>query len=71
MSIFRTDNKNIDARVGRIENDVKSLVSNVGKTSVRPVYGDSAIALPYFDSELNKPIWWNGKDWVDATGTVV
>ena len=25
----------------------------------------------YFDTDLNKPIWYNGTDWVDATGTVV
>ena len=25
----------------------------------------------YFDTTLSKPIWWNGTDWVDATGTPV
>lgn len=25
----------------------------------------------YFDTTLGKPIWHNGTDWVDATGTVV
>lgn len=25
----------------------------------------------YFDTTLNKPIWWNGSAWVDATGTTV
>jgi hypothetical protein len=25
----------------------------------------------YFDTDLNKPIWWNGASWVDATGAVV
>ena len=25
----------------------------------------------YFDVELNKPIWWNGSNWVDATGATV
>lgn len=24
-----------------------------------------------FDTDLGKPIWSNGTDWVDATGTVV
>ena len=24
-----------------------------------------------FDTDLGKPIWWNGADWVDATGTIV
>ena len=25
----------------------------------------------YFDTTLNKPIWWNGSAWVDATGATV
>lgn len=25
----------------------------------------------FFDSTLNKPVWWSGTDWVDATGTIV
>ena len=25
----------------------------------------------YFDSTLNKPIWWTGRKWVDATGADV
>lgn len=25
----------------------------------------------YFDTTLNKPIWWNGDSWVDATGQSV
>lgn len=24
----------------------------------------------FFDIELNKPIWWNGNNWVDATGNL-
>lgn len=25
----------------------------------------------YFDTTLGIPIWWNGTNWVDATGTIV
>jgi len=25
----------------------------------------------FFDTAINKPIWWNGVNWVDATGTTV
>ena len=39
----------------------------VGTTSERPsLSGPSAI--PYFDTTLGKPIWFNGTDWVDANG---
>ena len=41
----------------------------VGETSQRPT-------IPYrgmywFDTNLNKPIWFNGTNWVDSTGTQV
>lgn len=40
-----------------------------GSTANRP----SAPLLyeEYFDTDLGKPLWWFGSDWVDATGTVV
>jgi len=25
----------------------------------------------YFDTQINKPIWWNGSNWIDSTGTTV
>jgi hypothetical protein len=45
-----------------------------GDTANRPI--DSVqIPLPigqtYFDTTLNRPIWWNGTDWINASGTVV
>ena len=30
-----------------------------------------AEGFQYFDTTLNKPIWWNGSAWVDATGATV
>lgn len=40
-----------------------------GATANRPtaVY----VGQRYFDSTLNKPIWYNGTNWVDSTGTTV
>ena len=29
------------------------------------------VGFQYFDTTLNKPIWWNGTAWVDATGAEV
>ena len=40
-----------------------------GPTTKRP-----SAASPYtmyFDETLNQPIWWNGLEWVDATGAGV
>lgn len=44
-----------------------------GTTANRPTIpaGSLRIGISYFDTTLNKPIWWNGSAWVDATGTTV
>ena len=31
----------------------------------------ATIGVSYFDTTLGRPIWWNGTNWVDATGTTV
>ena len=40
-----------------------------GGTSSRPNNIDTG--FQYFDTTINKPIWWTGSSWVDATGTQV
>jgi len=40
-----------------------------GDTASRPA--NVQIGFDYFDIDLNKPIWWSGTTWVDATGTTV
>lgn len=45
-----------------------------GTTSNRPDWLTNdyqSIGFMYFDTTLNKPIWWKGTGWVDATGTSV
>jgi len=41
-----------------------------GITAARPVQ-QLQVGQFYFDTTLGYPIWYNGTDWVDATGTVV
>lgn len=41
----------------------------VGTTYKRPTLTE--IGVPYYDTTLNKPIWWNGNNWIDATGATV
>lgn len=43
---------------------------NAGKTTSRPTTGLTN-GYSYFDTDLALPIWWNGLNWVDATGTTV
>lgn len=47
---------------------LKGDVFNMGG-STRPASGVGYEC--FFDTNLGKPIWWNGAEWVDATGTVV
>lgn len=42
----------------------------IGTTSQRPDVNIAATTR-FFDTTLNKPIWWTGAAWVDATGAIV
>ncbi len=42
----------------------------VGTTAKRPPI-KSASNTAYFDTTLGKPIWFDGTNWIDATGTTV
>ncbi len=41
-----------------------------GTTEQRPSLTDAS-GDSYLDTDLIKPIWWTGDDWIDSTGTVV
>lgn len=41
----------------------------IGNTSSRPT--NIPVGFQYFDTTLNKPIWWNGSAWIDSTGATV
>lgn len=45
-------------------------INDTGATTARPTAG-VYVGYQYFDTSLNKPIWYTGKNWVDATGTTV
>jgi hypothetical protein len=49
--------------------DSKVLHLSTGDTASRPT--SISTGYQYFDISLNKPIWYTGKNWVDATGTTV
>jgi hypothetical protein len=45
-------------------------VPSAGTTATRPI-NKIQLGQIYFDTTLGIPIWWDGTNWVDATGTVV
>lgn len=49
-------------------NGMKAITSHKGSTENRPAPNIGDIGFFYFDTTLNKPIWWNGSIWVDSTG---
>jgi hypothetical protein len=56
-------------------NQIDSFAQNInvpfnGTTANRPTQ-NLQIGQFYFDTTLGYPIWYDGTDWVDATGTVV
>lgn len=62
---FRKDNDYYDA-----EGIIKGIIRS-GISSLRPNTNYIPIGFQYFDITLNKPIWWNGNNWINATGTIV
>lgn len=49
--------------------DSKVLHLSTGATASRPT--GISTGYQYFDTSLNKPVWYTGTNWVDATGTTV
>ena len=49
-------------------NDWRPLSNYKGATSDRPT---GVTGLMFFDTTINKPIWYNGNNWVDSTGTSI
>jgi len=43
----------------------------IGTTAQRPTFTAVVTGTPYYDTDLNKPIWKEGSVWVDATGATV
>lgn len=57
------------ALIEHIQSLIDSSITAGGPTANRPT--NPATFEQYFDSTLGYPIWFNGTDWVDATGAAV
>ena len=51
--------------------DNVAAVKGTTETRNSMTLNSSNVGFQYFDTTLNKPIWWNGSAWVDATGATV
>lgn len=64
-----TDRKLTDTPTDALQVVNRKYVTMNGTTANRPTA--SVVGQSYFDTQVNKPVWWNGTSFVDATGTVV
>ncbi|PEW00289.1 hypothetical protein CN425_17565 [Bacillus cereus] len=71
LTICMYDSANYSAMIPHA-NKIKGLLAfcDSGTTSQCPT-NILHIGIFYFDTTLNKPIWWNGTVWKDANGTTV
>ena len=61
----------LDAANGQTIDAVNTLSTpSAGITAARPSTG-LQVGQFYFDTTINRPIWWNGTNWINAAGTVV
>src|SRR5690606_2230457 len=71
-----------DIQIGIVEQNSRDYTDNL-KTDIEANY-QPVIAFPTagrpldvpvgfmgFDTDLGLPIWWNGTDWIDASGNIV
>lgn len=40
-----------------------------GQTDSRPILNTNHVGFVYFDTTINKPIWWTGEKWVSSDGS--
>lgn len=68
-----TDRKLTDNPTDALQVVNRKFVTQNGLTAARPA--NPVVGQQYFDLTLasgrGKPIYWNGTNWVDATGTIV
>lgn len=55
---------------GYFSDTINLFLEQKRNTSERPVFTNGRnIGYIYFDATINKPVWWNGYEWIDITNT--
>lgn len=67
--LYKKSNKEMRVFNGEVISIMNNDISGMGNSSSRP--SQVTNGFMYYDTTLNKPIWWNGTNWVDATGATV
>ncbi len=64
-----TAKKITDTPTDRNQVAPRSYITRSTTTAARPT--TSVLGESYFDTTINKPVWWNGTNYADAAGNVV
>lgn len=64
-----TDRKLTDTPTDNLSVVNRKYVTRYSTTALRPT--SSVLGESYFDTTVNKPIWWNGTNYQDAAGNVI
>lgn len=64
-----TDRKITDTPIGSLQVVPRKYVTRNSTTALRPT--SSVLGESYFDTTVNRPVWWNGTNYQDAAGNVV
>lgn len=67
--VYNSQTKKLSYRYGDNLYYINSTI--VTEDNQRPSLSSADKGTMFFDSTLNKPIWYNGSNWVDATGVIV
>jgi len=70
-NVLRLYFNTLDALNVQTTNAINTLSTpSAGTTAARPST-DLQVGQFYFDTTINRPIWWDGTNWINAAGTVV
>lgn len=67
--VYNSQTKKLNYRYGDNLYTINSTI--VTENNQRPSLSNVDKGTMYFDNTLNKPIFWDGSKWVDATGATV
>ena len=76
MDSTLTNVKTAIATVNTLTSEIAALKDNIAtqtyySTPDNSTPSDPAIGMCYFNTTIGKPCWWNGTNWVDASGTTI
>jgi hypothetical protein len=70
-NVLRLYFNQVDSSIRAIATNITTIATpSSGATAARPTT-TLLVGQQYFDTTLGIPVWWNGSNWVNASGTTV